>query len=287
VEAVSWSRARRSVYPRGNQTVTGPSIRLAEELARDWGNLDFGIVELEQRDGDSEIMAYCWDLETNSRQTKIFTVPHERHTKRGVTKLTDPRDIYELTANQGARRLRACILGVIPGDITEAAVKQCEKTLASGNDEPLVDRLRQMIVVFADLGVTQEMIVGKLGHSLEAVTEIELVSLRKIYTSLRDNMSQPADWFGPTEVPATNGGKMGFGGNGGKMGFGGNGGGAPKPPDTPQPPPADEPDPGTKAAADRQVEALKDTDGAEPAAAPEEAPIEDAPGTDADDDETK
>ena len=28
-------------YPRGGETVSGPTIRLAEELARCWGNIDF------------------------------------------------------------------------------------------------------------------------------------------------------------------------------------------------------------------------------------------------------
>src|SRR5882672_626568 len=36
-------------YPRGGETVTGPSIRLAEVLAQNWGNIDVGIKELAQR----------------------------------------------------------------------------------------------------------------------------------------------------------------------------------------------------------------------------------------------
>jgi len=97
-------------YPRGGSKVTGPSIRLAEAIAQNWGNIDFGITELEQKNGESQVMAYAWDLETNSRQTKIFSVPHVRSTKKGNAPLTDPRDIYEMVANQGARRLRSCIL---------------------------------------------------------------------------------------------------------------------------------------------------------------------------------
>ena len=30
-------------FPRGGQTVEGPTIRFAEELARCWGNIDYGI----------------------------------------------------------------------------------------------------------------------------------------------------------------------------------------------------------------------------------------------------
>lgn len=100
-------------YPRGGQNVSGPSIRLAEALAQNWGNIDYGIIELEQKDGKSEMMAYAWDLESNTRVTKIFGVEHKRDTKKGSYVLTDSRDIYEATANFGARRMRACILGHI------------------------------------------------------------------------------------------------------------------------------------------------------------------------------
>lgn len=183
-------------YPRGGETVTGPSIRLAECLAQNWGNLDFGIIELEQKAGESIVMAYAWDLETNTRQTKVFTVPHERHKKGGqVTKLTDPRDIYEMTANQGARRLRACILGVIPGDLVEAAVSECDKTLRKQNKEPLIDRVRKMVPAFGELGVTATMIEKRLRKKLEAITEPEFIQLKKIYVSIRDGMGKRDDYF--------------------------------------------------------------------------------------------
>ena len=183
-------------YPRGGQTVTGPSIRLAEVLAQSWGNIDFGIIELEQKVGESSMMTYAWDLETNTRQTKVFTVKHERKAHGGITKLTDPRDIYELTANQGARRLRACILGVIPGDIIEDAVEQCEKTMKSGEKEPLIERIKKMGSAFMEMGVNAAMLEKRLGHKLEVCSETEMVTMRKIYLSLKDGMSTKDQWFG-------------------------------------------------------------------------------------------
>ena len=65
-------------YPRGNETVSGPTIRLAEELARCWGNIDFGIKELSQDNGKSEMQAYAWDLETNTMSVQNFTNPHAK-----------------------------------------------------------------------------------------------------------------------------------------------------------------------------------------------------------------
>ena len=183
-------------YPRGGQKVTGPSIRLAEALAQNWGNIDYGIIELEQRNGESQVMAYAWDLETNTRQTKIFSVPHVRGTKQGNKALTDPRDIYEMVANQGARRLRACILGVIPGDVIDSAIEQCELTLKSHNTEPLIDRVRKMVKTFEDnFSVTKEMIEKFLGCSSDAFSENDFIRLRKIYGSLKDGMSKREDYF--------------------------------------------------------------------------------------------
>ena len=127
------SLAERALYQyaRSGTDITGPSIRLAEMLAQNWGNIQFGIRELDQRNGESTVEAFAWDMETNTRQVKVFQVRHERHTKQRSYALEDPRDIYELVANQGARRLRACILGVIPGDVVEEAQHQCDVTLAT------------------------------------------------------------------------------------------------------------------------------------------------------------
>lgn len=189
-------------YPRGGEVVTGASIRLAEVLAQNYGNLDFGIRELERRNGVSIAESYCWDMETNVRQTKIFEVAHEVHSKKGVRKLSDPRDIYEVVANSGARRLRACILGIIPKDITEAAENQCKATIAKGNGEPLADRIRKMIIAFKEIGVSQEMIEKRLGHSMDLTTPDEIVELTGIYTSIRDKQAKRNDFFDfPEEEP--------------------------------------------------------------------------------------
>jgi hypothetical protein len=188
-------------YSRGGTDITGPSIRLAEALAQNWGNIQFGIRELEQRGAESTVEAFAWDVETNTRQVKTFQVKHERHTKQGSKKLTDPRDVYELVANQGARRLRACILGVIPGDITEAAVKRCESTLkASADTSP--EAMKKMLDAFAPFGVTKEMIEKKIQRRIDSIQPAQVVALKKIYASLRDGMSAPADWFDvPKELP--------------------------------------------------------------------------------------
>lgn len=181
-------------YARGGSDVTGPSIRLAEAIAQLWGNIQFGVRELSQSNGESTVEAFAWDVESNTRQVKVFQVPHKRFTKNGSKALTDPRDIYELVANQGARRLRACILGVIPGDVIESAVQQCDVTMNSRADNS-PEAIKKMVAAFADFRVTEEMIAKRIQKRLEAINPAQMVQLKKIYASLRDGMSKPADWF--------------------------------------------------------------------------------------------
>lgn len=190
-------------YPRGGQNVEGPSIRLAEVLAQNWGNLDFGIRELSQENGVSTVEAYAWDLETNVRQAKVFQVAHKRMAKGGTKTLTDPRDIYEMVANQGSRRLRACILSIIPGDIVEAALSQCSVTQAASvgaTPEEIKETIRKLTATMEKFGITAENIQDRYQCRLEAIRPAQIVELRKIYTSLKDGMSKPSDWFAIKEV---------------------------------------------------------------------------------------
>jgi len=191
-------------YSRGGTDITGPSIRLAEAIAQHWGNLQFGIRELEQRSGISTIEAFAWDMETNTREIKVFQVAHKRYTKKGTYSLEDPRDIYEVTANAGARRLRACILGIIPGDVVEAAVKQCEATLKTKADVT-PERIAGILSKFKEMGVTKAQIETRIQRHLDSITPGQMVNLGKIYNSLKDGMSVPTDWFETQEAKDTTG----------------------------------------------------------------------------------
>ena len=193
-------------YARGGTDITGPSIRLAEAVALAWGNLQFGIRELEQANGESTVQAYAWDVETNTRREMTFQVPHVRYTKRGAKALNDPRDIYEMVANQGARRLRACILSVVPGDVIEAAVEQCEETMKAKVDTS-PEAIQKVLRAFEALGVSKAQIEARIQRRIESITPAQYMSLGKIRASIKDGMSTVQDWFddagaGPAENAA-------------------------------------------------------------------------------------
>lgn len=182
-------------YPRGGQMVEGPSIRLAEVMARAWGNITYGLREISRGDGESEIEAFAWDLESNTRVTRQFVLRHIRDKRGGGQKLTEERDVYELTANMGQRRVRACLLELIPGDIVEEAVKKCKSTLAGGDGTPIEDRIRVMVVSFDSLGVSKVMLEEYLQHKVTAIVPAQLVKLQQIYSSINTGVADRSEFF--------------------------------------------------------------------------------------------
>lgn len=191
-------------YAKGGTNIFGPSIRLAEVIAQHWGNIETGVKEIERRDGESTAEAYAWDLETNTRVTKQFTVKHQRETKNGSYALTDSREIYELIANQGARRQRACILAVIPSYVVEDAIECCQQTLQA-DGTPLNVKIEDAVNKFAAIGVTVPMLEEYAQRNVNAFTEQTLNRLWGVYSSIHDGMSGPWDHFNKNAGQNNNG----------------------------------------------------------------------------------
>jgi hypothetical protein len=182
-------------YPRGKEKVSGPSIRLAEVLSQNYGNMMSGVIELEQKNGESQCMSFAWDLETNVSDVKTFTIKHERKASGEIKKLTDPRDIYEMVANQGARRKRACILAIIPKDFIDAAVDECEKTLAGDNKTPKADIIKKMLEMFVEIDVTKEMIEKYRGYKVDQFTNKDFSKLQGVYNAIKEGSYKREDYF--------------------------------------------------------------------------------------------
>lgn len=189
-------------YPRGGSMITGPSIRAAETLAQYWGNLLSGTKILSQNAADhtSEVMAYCWDLETNVRNERTFKSSHIRETKSGNKILTSSRDIYEKEANDASRRLRSCILATIPKHITEEFMSFCENTLIGSTGKTLQERIEDLLNKFAEIGITKEIIEKKMGVTTDKFVAKNIVMLGYIYNTIKDNIA-PASMFFDIPTP--------------------------------------------------------------------------------------
>jgi hypothetical protein len=187
-------------YPRGGSQISGPSIHLAREIARCFGNVQYGINELRRDDehGQSEMQAWAWDVQTNTRASTTFIVPHGMDTKSGRKKLTDLRDIYENNANNGARRLREQIFAVIPAWFTEEAKQRCQQTLEDGGGVPLAKRIANAIEHFGGLGINQKQLETRVGRKVADWDSRDAAQLLVIFQSLQRGETTREDEF-PTE----------------------------------------------------------------------------------------
>lgn len=202
-ERIELAEVSEYEYSRGGTKITGPTIDLLRAVANRWGNIRHGWAEVDRSGGVSSIRAFAWDLQTNAQAERTFKVKHWRDTREGGYQLTDERDIYELCANSASRRVRACLEEVIDSDVVTAAVDKCRQTLKQGAGKvPLKQRAVDMLTAFAEFNVTQEMVETKLGNKLDAVSENQLASLRRIFKSLKDGVGTRDDFFKPaTAVP--------------------------------------------------------------------------------------
>ena len=186
-----------SVPNRGS----GPSIRFAEEVARVYGNFQYGHRELGRSDGRSEVEVIAWDMEKNNYSKRQITVMHVTDTRNGPKKLTDQADIDNKIANVASKQIRGRILALLPKWLVADAIEKCKATIAGTSDKPISVRVRDMTQAFAKYGVTEKHLAEYLGHSLDTTTLDELVDLTGVFNALREG-AKPSEYFSNKEEQA-------------------------------------------------------------------------------------
>lgn len=195
-------------YRRSGSNLTGSTIHLLRELARVWGNVSYGIAELDRDDahGQSQMIAFAWDLETNVRASTAFIVPHVRDTKDGAKPITDIRDVYENNANMGARRVREQIAAVLPRWFVDEAEARCRATLAAGPDKgatPLPVRITAAVEAFeSGYRVRREQLVEHVGRPVAEWSPVDLANVGILYRSLQNGEARVDDVFSPDVLVA-------------------------------------------------------------------------------------
>lgn len=185
----AFAEAATYCFPRGGNDVTGPSVDLARELARCWGNVRFGLRILRDDDTSRLIQGWAWDLETNMKveaEDAFEKLIQRKNKKTNVTEWIEPdeRDLRELTNRRGAILVRNCILQMVPKDMVEDALYQCNKTLQSKTAADPDAARKRLMSDFGSINVTVSMIEGVLGHPFDQSSPKELADLRAAYNSI-------------------------------------------------------------------------------------------------------
>ena len=182
-------------YPRGKDDqgrtnyVTGPTVQLMRAIMGCWGNCQSGIGELRRFDpaggkpGMSEMQAWAWDLQKNFRTSTSFFATWRRDTKYGVVELDADRDVYDNNANLGSRRERTMIEHVLPPWYVEQAKRTCQQTLV-GKPEEFNGRVDEVIALFAEMGVTKDMLEQRRGAPRPVWRAVDLGGLKVMYNML-------------------------------------------------------------------------------------------------------
>lgn len=195
--------AERAFYAVPNRG-SGPSVHLARELARIWGNIDYGVRELRRDDEshESEIQAYAWDQQTNVRSTRSLIVPHAKMAGSSRKPLTDLSDIYLNNQNVGARAVREALFTVMPADFVATAQDLCRDTIKKGDGVPLPDRIANMVTKFGEIGVKLGQIEARLGRKRGQWAADDLAELSVVYQSIKRGDARAADEFAEERVTA-------------------------------------------------------------------------------------
>ena len=188
-------------YTQAGQNVTGPTVHLARELARIFGNFDFGFFELRRNDdfGQSEMMAFAWDLQRNVRNSTVVVSPHRRGGSDSRV-LTDPQAINQNNANIGARRLREAIFAVLPRSFVDEAQDLCRETLNNGGGKPLGQRIEQAVETFVKLGVNLAQMEQRVGRPFGEWNGVDVGNLSILYRSIARGETTVAEQFAAKPV---------------------------------------------------------------------------------------
>lgn len=202
-------------FPRGETTVEGPSVDLAREAARCWGNVRFGLRVVTADKEWVHIKGWAMDVETNNYREAEDKFERLIFRKGKGWIEPDERDLRELVNRRGAICVRNSILQLLPPDLIDDAVREAKLTMRkAASGELAQDRdsaIRRMAVAFQSIGVTVDMLEDKLGHGIGLMSTDELADMRGIYKSIADGNSHREEHFAfgggksdpPTSTPQT------------------------------------------------------------------------------------
>lgn len=205
--------AERATYSfkRGKGNVSGPSVTLARELARIWGNVRYGFRIVEASPDYTHIRAYAHDLESNAfieAEDRFERLIQRKDYQTGKTHWVEPdeRDARELLNRRASLLIRNCILQVLPGDLVDECVNEAARTMkkaAAGElSQNRDDAVRRLVATFHKLGVTQEQIERRIERPAAQVSEEQLVDLRSVLGGIREGLTTVDKEFPPVPTAA-------------------------------------------------------------------------------------
>lgn len=191
--------------PRGNKPVLGPSIRLAEIVAGQWGNARVGarVVHVDRIEKFVEAEGIFHDLETNVATTARV---RRRIVDKNGRLFND--DMIIVTGNAAASiAKRNAILAAVPKAVWAEAYEASIQVMR-GDAKTLPERRTDLFKAFASFGVKPEQIATYLQIAdANDLTLDHIATLTVIFRALKSGEEQVETYFEPTKVAGKDEGK--------------------------------------------------------------------------------
>jgi len=208
----TFAEAAEYSKPVGGSSIKGPSIRFAELALREWGNVIVETQMLYEDMATRRVKVSVLDLETNASFGRDITISKtvERANSSGREVLgqrtnTSGKAVYivKATDDEIANKESASIskvvrnegLRLIPADIIEDAMTEVHKTLKSGVSKDIKTERKKIGDAFIAIGIPVDELEAYLGHSMDRVTDDEVVNLRSIYNTIKSGEAKWADYM--------------------------------------------------------------------------------------------
>lgn len=183
--------------------VIGPSVRLAEEMFRQWGHIDVETTVLYEDDRRRMVQVRAMDMESGSTNRGQFIIEKvvERKNAKGRTVMEERLNssgerIFVVLATEdealmkqnslASKYRRNLILQLIPVYLLADALDAVDETKTSNIKSDPEKAKKGVADEFASIGVLPSGLEEYLGHPFAQITPDEISELKDIFTTIKD-----------------------------------------------------------------------------------------------------
>lgn len=193
--------------PRGGTTISGPTIRLAELIRREWRNIFTTERVMHDDERQMIVQVTAMDLETNSIETAEVVIPktvERRYVKDGQEIISERENslgkkVYTVRATDSevdmmrkamiSKALRNAIFRLVPAELVQIALATARQTIQNADAKDPKEAMRRLIFCFEEQGVSIDKIEKEIGHTLEKANTADVKKLRGLYKQMLNGAS--------------------------------------------------------------------------------------------------
>ena len=183
--------------PRDGKQIEGPSVRLAEIFATQWGNMRAGSRVVSIGDDLVTAQGFAIDLQTNF----AYSTEVQRSIKGRRGRFS--ADMIRVTCLAAqAIAFREAVFHVVPRVYIDEVYDRC-KRVAIGAAQSIVQRREKVATSFSKMGISRERIALALGlNEFKDIQDEHIGTLRGLYTAITDGDTTLDEAFPPMAEPA-------------------------------------------------------------------------------------